>query len=73
MWDDLQVSVREQIAAGDHVVLRLHWSGRSKASAVPAEQSIYNVFTMRDGKVVRMREYGADSRTEALGAVGLSE
>lgn len=71
MWDGVQVSVHEQIDAGDHVVLLLHWSGQSKASAVPAEQSAYNVFTMRDGKVVRMREYGSDSRADALEAAGL--
>src|SRR5882672_6680760 len=73
MWDGLRVSVRERIDAGDQVVLLLHWSGRSKPSAIPVEQSIYNVFTMRDGKVVHMREYGAHSRAEALEAVGLTE
>ncbi|HEU0024258.1 MAG TPA: nuclear transport factor 2 family protein [Thermoleophilaceae bacterium] len=72
MWDGARVSVRECIDAGDTVVLLLHWSGRSKASGVPAEQSAYNVFTMRAGKVVRMREYGADSRAEALTAAGVS-
>jgi uncharacterized protein len=73
MWDGVQVAVREHIDAGDHVVLLLHWRGRSKPSGIPAEQSAYNVFTMRDGKVVRMREYGADSRADALEAVGLSD
>jgi ketosteroid isomerase-like protein len=71
MWDDARVSVRECIDAGDHVVLLLHWSGKSKASGVPAEQSAYNVFTMHGGKVVCMSEYGADSRAEALAAAGL--
>jgi uncharacterized protein len=73
MWDGVQVRVREQIDAGDHVVLLLHWSGRSKASAVPAEQSAYNVFTVHGGKVIRMREHGSDSRAEVLEAVGLRE
>jgi ketosteroid isomerase-like protein len=73
MWDDVHVDVREQIDAGDHVVLLLHWSGRSSASKVPIEQSAYNVFTLHGGKVIRMREYGAHSRTDALEAVGLSE
>jgi len=69
----VQMTVREQIDAGDHVLVLLHWSGRSKPSGIPAEQSAYNVFTLRNGKVVRMREFGADSRAEALEAVGLSE
>ena len=73
MWDGVQMTVREQIDAGDRVVVLLHWSGRSKPSGIPAEQSAYNVFTLRNGKVVRMREFGADSRAEALEAVGLSE
>ena len=73
MWDDVHVDVREQIDAGDHVLLLLHWSGRNSASQVPVEQSAYNLFTMRGGKVIRMREYGAHSRAEALEAVGLSE
>ncbi len=71
MWDDVDVSIREQIEAGDHVLLHLHWSGRSKTGGVPLEQFAYNVFTVRAGKVVRMDEYAADSRAEALGAAGL--
>ena len=73
MWDDVDVSIREEIEAGDHVVLLLHWSGRSKTGGVPVEQSAYNVFTLEGGKVVRMQEYGTDSRADALDAAGLPE
>jgi uncharacterized protein len=73
MWTGAEVTPQEWIDAGDSVVVRVKWTGRSRATGIPVEQFAYNVFTLHGGKVVRMREYGAHSRAEALEAVGLSE
>jgi ketosteroid isomerase-like protein len=73
MWIDPEVSPQEWRAAADSVVVRVKWTGRSKGTGIRVEQYAYNVFDLRDGKVVQMREYGADSRVEAVEAAGLSE
>ena len=72
-WDDLAISVEEYIDAGENVVAVVRSKGRGKASGVAVEQVSYQVFTVRDGRVVRMREYGPGERAEALEAAGLRE
>ena len=52
------------------------WSPRGfvaqgRGSGAPVEAMIYNVWTVRQGKAVRVRGYG--SRSEALEAAGLRE
>ena len=63
----------EYIDAGENVVAVVRSKGRGKASGVAVEQVSYQVFTVRDGRVVRMREYGPGERAEALEAAGLRE
>ena len=45
--------------------------GRARLSGVETDLSFATVYTVRDGKVARGREYG--HRAEALEAAGLSE
>jgi ketosteroid isomerase-like protein len=60
------------IDAGDRVVVPLRWGGRGTASGVDiAEPEETWVFTLRDGKVVHVKEYA--SKTAALEAAGLRE
>ena len=73
MWTAAEVTPLEWLEAEDDVVVRVKWTGRSKATGIPVEQYAYNVFSFRAGKVIRMREYGAHSRAEALEAAGLAE
>ena len=62
----------EYIDAGDgRVVLIARLSARGKASGVLVERLDGMVWTIRDGKTVRLDYYG--SRAEALEAVGLPE
>ena len=64
-------SPEEFIDAGDHVVVRGPLSRvRGRGSGVEFDQLSYDVCTVRDGLVVRKREFA--ERSEALGAVGLS-
>jgi ketosteroid isomerase-like protein len=70
-WDDWEVEVESLHDAGDKVVAILHQHGRSKATGLPVDMHFGQVWTVRDGKQVRMQMYA--SPEEALEAVGLRE
>src|SRR5262245_49450140 len=70
-WEELDVTVEELIDAGDRVLLTAHHRGRGRGSGVQVETRLYSVYTLRDGKVIRVDEYAA--RPEALEAAGRSE
>ena len=71
-FDDFRSEPVELIEAGeDQVVTVLRISGRAKLSGVQTELTFAALFTVRDGKVVRGREYW--TRDVALKAAGLSE
>jgi ketosteroid isomerase-like protein len=72
-WDNLQAEVEEYIDAGECVVALIRFRGLGRTSGVPVEMASYHVFTVRNGKVARMFEYGPGKRVEALEAVGLRE
>ena len=58
-------------AGGDTVVAVERYGGRAKLSGIETDQTEAELFTIRDGKIARCREYG--TRDEALEAAGLSE
>jgi ketosteroid isomerase-like protein len=70
-FDDVHFEAEELIDAGDQVVAMQRVTARAKGSGVETELRYAVVNTIRDGKVVRGREYW--TRDEALHAVGLSE
>jgi ketosteroid isomerase-like protein len=71
-FDDFRSEPEELIDVGnDQVVAVVHITGRAKSSGVPTDMRYANVSTIRDGKIVRGREYA--TKAEALKAVGLSE
>ena len=70
-FDELRVEPDELIDAGEEVVAVQRVSGRAKASGIKAELRYAVVYTVRDGKIVRGREYW--ERAQALEAVGLAE
>ena len=62
----------ELIDAGEDMVVAVErFGGRAKQSGVETDQTCGLVFTIRDGKIARLREYG--TRAEALEAAGLRE
>jgi ketosteroid isomerase-like protein len=72
MFDPLTVEPLELIdAGGDEVVTVLRIGGRAKLSAVETDITFAIVYTVRDGKLARGREYA--TRAEALEAAGLRE
>jgi ketosteroid isomerase-like protein len=62
-WDELG---GEFIDSGDRVVVARRWRGRRRASGIQVE-----VYTLRDGKIVRIDEF--IDRAEALAAAGVPE
>jgi ketosteroid isomerase-like protein len=70
-WEELDVTIEELIDAGDRVFLTAHHRGRGRGRGVEVDTRLYSVYTLRDGKVLRIDEYA--DRAEALEAVGLAE
>jgi ketosteroid isomerase-like protein len=70
-WEDYSFEVDEIVELGDQVLARLRQRGRGKGSGVEIEATQFNVWTLRDGRAVRMRMFGQER--EALEAVGRSE
>ena len=72
MFDDLTVEPLELIdAAEDQVIAVLRFGGRAKLSGVETDLTYAVVYTIRDGKIARGREYW--TKEQALEAAGLSE
>ena len=70
-WEDPTVELLEVIDAGDSVVVAFHWTARGKASGIDTETTMFGVYDLNDGRIVRFRQF--DRREEALEAAGLSE
>jgi ketosteroid isomerase-like protein len=72
MFDGFWMEAVELIdAGGDTVVTIERYGGRARLSGVETDQTEVEVFTIRDGKIARGREYA--TREEALEVAGLSE
>jgi ketosteroid isomerase-like protein len=71
-WEDYRQEIDEVIDLGeDEVVVVLREFGRGKGSGIEVERPTAGVWTLRDGKAVRIRFYAG--KAEALEAAGLSE
>lgn len=68
-FDEFDVEVEEYIDQGDHVVVALHQRAVGRASGIPVDIHIGQVWTVRDGRATRWRIY--KSKAEALAAVGI--
>ena len=71
-WEQV-TCVAEQLidAREDQVVVLAEWRGRGKASGVSTTWPFGAVYTLRDGRVVRVDEF--TDRAEALEAAGLAD
>jgi uncharacterized protein len=72
VWDDFQVVPAEFIDAGDNVVTAVTVRGKGKGSGVDVKMDLFNIWTLRDSRVVRVVG-GYRDRAEALEAAGLVE
>ena len=69
-FEDFEATPEEYIDAGDQVLVTIHWSGRGRGSGLQVDIRTYNVYALRDGKVIRLDEF--TERSDALEAAGLS-
>jgi len=67
-FDEVAYEPQEFLARGEYVVVPIRQSGRGKGSAAGVEDSMVNVWKLRGGKCVELRNYS--TLGEALGAVG---
>ena len=71
-WEEEpETTVDEVIGTGDHVLMIACFQGRGRGSGVRVEQRLYEVYTLRNGSILRVDEFS--DRAEALEAVGLRE
>ena len=68
-WEDAWDEIIEVIASGRMVVAAIRVHGRGRKSGMEISQKLFDVHELRDGKLVRIREYL--TREEALEAAGL--
>ena len=69
-WQELRMEMEEIIDAGNDVVLFTSMIGLSK-SGIKLSQSVGQVWTFRDGKIIRDQYFGED-RAACLHAAGLA-
>jgi ketosteroid isomerase-like protein len=70
-WDDYKVMPEEFVDMGDRVVVTVRLRGRGRGSGLEVDALFYDVYTLRDGKIVGMDQF--TERSEALEAVGRAE
>ena len=70
-WSSYSDQIEEIIDAGESVFAAVSTSARGRTSDLEIRQQFFHVFEIRDGRIVRMREYL--DRGPALEAAGLSE
>jgi ketosteroid isomerase-like protein len=64
-WDEYHAEFSDYAASGDHVVVDVHDGGRGKGSGVEVERSFTQLWTVRDGAVIRFRAYPDRASAEA--------
>jgi hypothetical protein len=71
-WDDWELNLEELLEAGDQVVAMLRQRGRAKSTGLPVDMHFSQVWTIRDGKQLRMQLYASPEEALAL-EQGLSD
>jgi ketosteroid isomerase-like protein len=66
-WDDYRVIPEDFADMGDRVVVTVRLRGRGRGSGVEIDALFFDVYTLRDGRIVRMDQFS--ERVEALEAV----
>ena len=65
------MTAEEFLDAGDRVLVTAYFRGRGRGSGIDIDTCFYEVYTLRDGRVVRVDEF--TKRADALEAAGLRE
>jgi uncharacterized protein len=70
-WEWLELEPQDFIETGEQVVTLVRQIGRGRLSGAEVEQRFAQLWTLRDGKIVRMEMY--PDKESALEAAGLRE
>jgi hypothetical protein len=70
-FEDARAEIDEVIDAGDSVLVSVTTRGRGRQSGAATTWSIWQVWTLQDGKIVRGQ--GFTNKEQAFEAAGLSE
>ena len=65
-WDDYEVLPEAFVDSGDRVIATVRVRGRGRGSGVEIDAVFYDVYTLSDGKIVRMDQF--TERSQALEA-----
>ena len=65
-WNDYELIPEEFADMGDRVVVTVRFRARGRRSGIEVDARLYDVFTVRDGKIVRMDQFA--ERSEAIQA-----
>ena len=68
-WEEYETVHEEFVDMGDRVLVTIRMRGRGRGSGVEVEARLFDVYTLRDGLIVRMDEFS--DRSEALEAAGI--
>ena len=69
-WDEYELLPEEFEHVGDRLVVAVRMRARGRASGIPVDARLYDVYTLRQGKIVRMDQFTL--RSEAREAAGLA-
>lgn len=69
-WEAHRAEVVDFTDAGDRAIAMLRLTGRGRGSGIETDEVDAHLFTFRDGKILRWRNF--NERAEALEAAGLS-
>jgi ketosteroid isomerase-like protein len=70
-WDDYEVLPEEFVDGGDRVLATVRVRGRGRGSGVEIDARFYDLYTLRDGMIIRMDQF--TERSQALEAAELGE
>ncbi len=70
-WESIEFRTLAPEDLGDHVIVEVDQRNRGRGSGLALDFHYFQAWTIRDGKVTA--SYMAQTRTEALEAVGLSD
>ena len=70
-FEEWELHVSDLVAHGDQVISTSRQQGRGESSGVAATLELANIFTLRNGQIVRLELYR--DRDEAVEAAGLDE
>jgi ketosteroid isomerase-like protein len=70
-FEELRIEPIEFVDLDDKLVVVVAIAGRGRSGGAPVKTTIAQLWTLRDGKAVSLRDYA--TKVEALEAAGLSE